>query len=67
MSSDSSPQQPRPGQDYLGVMFECCHVYTHIHKNKAGTAYVGWCPKCAKKLTIRIDPSGTDSRFFKAY
>ncbi len=67
MTDPTSTQHPDSHREYLGVMFECCRVYSHIHKNKAGTAYVGWCPKCAKKVTIRIDPSGTDSRFFKVY
>ena len=67
MSSDPSVPHSGARQDYLGIMFECCRVYTHIHKNKAGTAYVGWCPRCARKVTIRIAPSGTDSRIFKAY
>ena len=67
MNDDPSIQHPGAQRDYLGIMFECCRVYTHIHKNKAGTAYVGWCPKCAKKVEIRIDPAGTDSRIFKAY
>jgi len=54
-------------RDYLGVIFDCCHVYSHIHKNKAGDAYVGWCPSCAKKVTIPIGPLGTDCRFFTVY
>ena len=54
-------------REYLGIMFECCSVYSHIYRNKAGDAYVGWCPRCAKKVTIPISPLGTDSRFFKVY
>jgi hypothetical protein len=61
-SSPSSPDRP-----YLGILFECCNVYTRIYKNKAGTAYVGRCPRCGKKVTIPIDPSGTAGRFFSAY
>ena len=56
-------QQSRP---FLGVMFECCNVYSRIYKNKEGTAYVGHCPKCAKRLVVRIAPGGTDNRFFRA-
>jgi hypothetical protein len=65
---DKPPTEP-PGheREHLGIMFECCRVYNHIYKNKAGDAYVGWCPRCAKKVTIPISPLGTDSRFFKAY
>ncbi len=67
MSDERSAPQPLSGREYLGVMFECCRVYSHIHKNSAGDAYVGWCPRCAKKVTIRIRPTGTDHRFFKVY
>lgn len=56
-----------PKKEYLGILFECCRVYTRIYKNKAGDAYVGWCPRCARKVTIPVSPLGTDSRFFKAY
>ncbi|GAB4335376.1 MAG: hypothetical protein Kow0099_07790 [Candidatus Abyssubacteria bacterium] len=60
-------EQPREERRYLGVMFECCHVYSRIYKNKEESAYVGWCPRCARKVEIPIHPSGTHSRFFIAY
>ena len=55
----------REERPYLGVMFKCCKVYSRIYINKQKTAFVGWCPKCAKQMRIKISPEGTDSRFFE--
>jgi len=51
---------------WVGIFFECCNVYSRVYKNKEGTAYEGYCPKCMGKVKIRIGPDGTDSRFFRA-
>ncbi|HOZ48020.1 MAG TPA: hypothetical protein PLO37_24145 [Candidatus Hydrogenedentes bacterium] len=51
---------------YIGVLFKCCNVYARVHLNKDGTAYAGFCPKCAKKLTIPVAPGGSPSRFWTA-
>jgi len=52
---------------WLGIHFECCDVYSRIYKNKSGTTYVGFCPKCARKVRVPVGPDGTDSRFFSAH
>ena len=51
---------------YLGILFECCNVYTRVYKNAAGTHYVGFCPKCLKRVSLRIGKGGTSQRFFRA-
>ncbi len=55
-------QNERP---YVGVIFKCCHIYSRVYLNKQGTAYVGWCPKCAAQLRIKVSPSGSNERFFE--
>ncbi len=51
---------------FVGVHFICCDVYTRVYVNRDETAYEGKCPKCAKQVTLRIGPGGTDARFFTA-
>jgi len=50
---------------FLGIMFECCHVYRRIFINKDGTAYEGHCPKCAAKVKVKVGSGGSSQRFFK--
>jgi len=53
------------GKQYIGIMFECCSVYARIYKNKQGTHYAGWCPKCAKPVRLKVGEGGTENRFFR--
>ena len=61
-SSDDRPSQ-RP---WLGVMFECCHVYARIHQTIDGRAYAGHCPKCQTPVHVKIGEGGTNARMFRA-
>jgi hypothetical protein len=54
------------GRRFVGVHFVCCDVYTRVYVNRDETAYEGKCPRCAKRVTLRIGPGGTDARFFAA-
>lgn len=64
--SYSSRPSSRANQ-YLGVHFACCSVYSRVYVNRAGTHYIGYCPRCARRVAFRIDSDGTDDRFFTAY
>ncbi len=54
------------GRPFIGVHYRCCGVYSRVYINRRGTAYEGRCPKCARSIRIKIDPRGTDCRFFEA-
>lgn len=56
----------KAGRPYVGIFFTCCKVYSRIYLNKQGTAFVGWCPKCAAKVEMKVSPTGSTSRFFVA-
>ncbi len=51
---------------FVVIHFVCCDVYSRIYVNRAGTAYSGNCPRCAKRIDLKIGPGGTDQRFFTA-
>jgi hypothetical protein len=56
-------EEKRP---FISVYFECCRVYNRVYINRDRTAYLGWCPKCCRRVEVKISPFGTDNRFFKA-
>jgi hypothetical protein len=70
LSSDPEPMSAggaAQSRRFLGIQFACCSVYSRVYVNKEGTAYVGNCPKCTKRIELKIGPGGSDSRFFTAY
>jgi len=71
ISSGPDPERAPPraggGRRFVGIRFACCDVYTRVYVNRTETAYEGYCPKCSRKVKLRIGPEGTDKRFFVAY
>ncbi len=65
---DDTPSLLRSGgeRSWLGIQFDCCGVYVRIYKNKSGTEYAGFCPRCSRPVHVRVGPGGTDARFFSA-
>ena len=61
----SSPIEKRKST-YLSIFFKCCHVYSSIYRNRAGTAYSGHCPRCKRLATVAIGPNGSSARIFEA-
>jgi hypothetical protein len=66
--TNADGRQPKPAgsRRFVGVHFVCCDVYTRVYVNRDETAYEGNCPKCAKRVRLRIGKDGTDARFFTA-
>ena len=52
-------------RQFLGIWFECCHVYGRLYKNKIGTMYYGRCPRCLRSVRVRVGEGGTNQRFFR--
>lgn len=62
---NENQESTREKRAFLGITFDCCHVYARIYKNKEGTAYVGRCPKCMRSVRVAIGKEGTGQRFFR--
>jgi hypothetical protein len=53
------------GKRWLGILFNCCHVYGRIYKDDANRRYRGRCPSCGTPIDVPVGPKGTSQRFFE--
>lgn len=51
---------------FISIYWKCCHVYSRVYQNKAGTAYQGYCPRCHGFLKVPVGEGGTSQRSFIA-
>jgi len=56
----------RTDRKFLGVHFVNCRAYGRRYLDRAGTAYVGRCPRCGATVRARVGENGIDRRFFLA-
>ena len=61
MDEDNTTQKRK----FLGIWFDCCHVYGRLYKSSDGSAYVGRCPRCMRPVRVKIGGEGTSRRFFR--
>ena len=62
-SASGSGTRPRL---YIGILFECCGVYVRVYRRPEQKFYYGRCPKCLRGVRVRVGPSGTSARLFRA-
>lgn len=59
--------KPVEKRKFLGILFECCSVYSRVYRSEEQMFYEGRCPKCLRHLKVRVDPhSGARERFWRA-
>ena len=50
---------------FLGVMFDCCKVYTRLYLHRNGLLYEGRCPRCRKQVRFVVGQGGSETRIWR--
>jgi len=53
-------------RSWVGIHFECCGAYTRIYRRPDARVYQGYCPRCGRRVTLRVGPDGVNARIFRA-
>ncbi|TWT45831.1 hypothetical protein RAS1_22660 [Phycisphaerae bacterium RAS1] len=54
------------GRPFIGILFDCCGVYGRIYRDPDADRYDGRCPRCLRRLTVRVGHDGVQQRIFRA-
>lgn len=65
---EGTPSSPEGNsRPFVGVHLKCCNTYVRAYLNHDGSAFVGWCPRCAVQVRFAVvQEGGSRSRFFEA-
>lgn len=65
-SEGSVEDARRSDRPWLGIHFECCDVYARVMRRPDELQYTGRCPKCGRKVHVKVGPGGVRTRLFRA-
>lgn len=51
---------------WIGIHFECCDVYQRVYRKPEDDHYLGFCPKCGRKIRLRVSADGVNAKFLRA-
>ena len=51
---------------FISIFWKCCQAYSRVYRNRQGTAYEGYCPRCRGYLKVPVGEGGTKQRMFTA-
>ncbi len=65
-NESGSCDEASAGRPYIGILFDCCGVYARVYRQPDEMMYHGHCPKCLRKVRVRVGKDGVATRIFRA-